>query len=230
MLKTYFYDVSELDDDAIFEKYMREVSEYRKAKTEKMRFRKDKKLSLGAGILIGRGLCEFGLRECDMVYGTRENGKPFFENAPELRFNVSHSGTMVMCAFSDVEVGCDIEKIAEADMKIARRFFCEEEFDAIANAADRDVMFCRFWTLKESFMKCTGLGMKLPLNAFCIHLGDEITVTCDSVEGEFEFKEFDTEGYCAAVCTNSEFGIIGTNLLNLCRGELRSPADIICAK
>lgn len=206
MLKVYTLDVSEFDDDALFEKNTAKLSEYRKAKIEKVHFRKDKNLCLGAGILIDRALSEFGLHERDMVYGTRSNGKPYFENAPQIHFNVSHSDLMAMCVFSDAEVGCDIEKISEADTKIARRFFCEEEYKAIEAADDPNVMFYRYWTLKESFMKCTGRGMKLPLNAFCIHLGDEIAVTGDSVTGKFLFKEFDLEGYRAAVCINSGFG------------------------
>ena len=34
--------------------------------------------------------------------------------------------------------------------------------------------FYRLWTLKESFMKVTGLGMKLPLDSFCFQLGERV--------------------------------------------------------
>ena len=46
-------------------------------------------------------------------------------------FNLSHSGDYVMCACSDrrdVQVGCDLEMIGETREKVARRFFCQEEY------------------------------------------------------------------------------------------------------
>ena len=36
----------------------------------------------------------------------------------------------------------------------------------------RTKLFYRYWVLKESFMKATGKGMALPVNAFSIRLGN----------------------------------------------------------
>ena len=56
-------------------------------------------------------------------------GKPECDNG--LCFNISHSGSYVLFALSDSEVGCDIEKIQKVRWKLAKRFFSEGEYDIL---------------------------------------------------------------------------------------------------
>lgn len=94
-------------------------------------------------------------------------------------FNLSHSGDYVMCACSDrrdVQVGCDLEMIGEMREKVARRFFCQEEYTYIIgrdSEKERQEMFYRYWVLKESFMKATRKGMGLDTRDFCIGWDEE---------------------------------------------------------
>lgn len=206
MTRLYCADCSPLESDGLFDGYLAGLSQYRQEKNEKLRFRRDRNLSLGAGLLIDMGLREYGMREKEMEYALAENGKPFFKNAPEIHFNVSHSGTRVLAVFSDAPAGCDIEEIRDADLKIAKRFFCSGEYEAIcASPTDQNREFYRMWTLKESFIKCTGFGLSLALNEFCIHRGDEITVSCARTDGDYRFRTFDEiDGYACSVCTRGE--------------------------
>ena len=111
-----------------------------------------------------------------------------------------------MCAISDAEIGCDVERVTDIDLEIARRYFCPEEYAALLRCGGRALqsdLFFRYWTLKESFMKATGLGFELPPDRFCVILdGPEIAVR-QRVDGrEYHFKEFELhDGYKYALCS-----------------------------
>lgn len=195
------------EDDCFFENYEM-MSDERKRKIDAFRFQKDKRLSLGAGILLDRYLKTRGLSEKAMRYTEKGNGKPCFLTVPEICFNISHSETEVIAAFSDRDVGCDIEWIHPVSSEISRRFYSHEEYDDLMAAPEamRERLFFRYWTLKESYMKLTALGMEIPMSAFCIRLsGETIRVTSERTTENVSFYEFsEVPGYCAAACEKGE--------------------------
>ena len=79
-----------------------------------------------------------------------------------------------MCVVSDVEVGCDIEKIQKVRWKLAKRFFSEGEYDILEKLKEEkrekeespeavEELFTRFWVLRESYVKKTGEGLGISL-------------------------------------------------------------------
>lgn len=202
MRKIYKLNTEQLEDPEIFQRFYEELSEGRQRKVDSMRQQKGKMLSLGAGILIDRGLKEYGLREAKTKIALGENEKPFFPDYPEIYFNVSHSEKMVLAVFADTEIGCDIEYIAPIKMKIAKRFFCQAEYEFIMQQQEekQTETFYRLWTLKESFMKATGLGMKLPMDSFCVYLGEEPYVKHQLNNAEYHMEEWKEGEYRAAMC------------------------------
>jgi len=54
--------------------------------------------------------------------------------------------------------------------------------------------------LKESFLKATGFGLKLPLDQFCISLEGEIQVSQQVNRKKYYFKEWREGEYKIAVC------------------------------
>lgn len=126
--------------------------------------------------------------------------------------NFSHSGDYVMCAVqtegSGSAVGCDIEKIKEFRGKLAEHFFCKEEKEALRKARTEEEaakMFYRFWVLKESFMKATRKGMAMPLDGFCVQLGEPSILVRQPEEfpENYYYREYKIPGqdYCLAVCS-----------------------------
>ena len=114
-----------------------------------------------------------------------------------------------MAVFAGTEIGCDIEQIQSANLKLAKRFFSSEEYLYIAELEGerQNYAFCRLWTLKESFLKVTGMGMKLPLDSFEFRLSaaeQSITVQQNYDNRQYEFTEYDLGGYHAAVCVQME--------------------------
>lgn len=101
-----------------------------------------------------------------------ELGKPFFPDLPDIHFNLSHSGSWIACAFSDREVGLDLQEHAHTQrnvLRIAKRYFTPEEHEALAACAaqqERDRLFFRFWTIKEAYLKYTGFGLHEEMDSF----------------------------------------------------------------
>ena len=67
------------------------------------------------------------------------------------------------------------------------------------NPADE---FFKYWVLKESYMKYTGLGMNLKLDSFEIKIGDEIKLKNDD-EG-LKFNLFNVENYKIGIASHYE--------------------------
>lgn len=190
MIQTWIADVTSLLNTEIYQKHHSEVPLWRQEKADKIRFMEDKALSIGAWVLYEQMKKTYCLKD----------------DAP---YNLSHSGNYVLCSVEDdgstaTMVGCDLEKIKEPRLKIARRFFCENECKMVEEDPDN---FFRFWVLKESFMKVTRLGLRLGLDTFEIDLTGEEPVLKrkpENIDGEFYFKEYELEGvpYRIAVCAN----------------------------
>lgn len=214
----YFMDVSFLEDDAVFQENFEKLSEYRRQKTEKIKNRKGRDLCAGAGLLLEEGLKQYGLHEKDMRYDLNEYGKPHFKDHPEIRFSLSHSETKVMACFSRAEIGCDIQKIANVNLRIAERYFCENEKAAILNKRlpeERLEAFFRYWTLKESYVKALGRGMKIPFSSFEIELSEGGAVLKRSEnEAGYNFREFEIfPGYRSAVCSPADLDNVKITVL-----------------
>ena len=104
-----------------------------------------------------------------LLYGSQ--GRPFVSE-PGLSFNVAHSGSTALFAFTPgFDVGVDVELLCHAspdDERVADRFFSPVEVAALrAHAkAARPEAFLRCWTRKEAFVKARGNGLSLPLGDF----------------------------------------------------------------
>ncbi|MDD3164347.1 MAG: 4'-phosphopantetheinyl transferase superfamily protein [Oscillospiraceae bacterium] len=204
MHRVYFLNTDFLEDDAVFRQQLSLLSPTRQQKVAQYRFRKDQNLSLGAGILIARGLRAHGLLEQEIRYGVYPNEKPYFPDYAHIHFSVSHSANQVMAVFSDCPVGCDIEKIAEHRPALAARFFSAQECEFLSSLPDmaaRNAAFYRLWTLKESFAKTLGLGLRLAFGSFTISLTAPVTVTQAVSRSAYRFEEFTgIPGFRAACC------------------------------
>ena len=161
-------------------------------KVKKFKFDRDKKLSAGAYLLLNKMLKEEKITEPDFKIG--KYGKAYISNHEDFHFNLSHSNKMVLCAISDMEVGADIEYIdSTIDLNIAKHYFYNSEYENIMNAKNMPDEFFKYWVLKESFMKYTGLGMNLQLDSFEIMIEDTIRLKND--KNNLKFNLFEIENY-----------------------------------
>lgn len=174
----------------------------RKQKVNKFQFSKDKKVCILSEMLLRYMLGNFLHVSIDeIVYEYNIYGKPFLKNYSEIYFNISHSGYWILCGISDSPIGIDVE----GDTKIAKRFFLNEEYTHIKceKNGNRNDLFFKYWTLKESYIKCVGKGLYIPLDSFGFNFDyDEILMIKKGVIDEnykFVSKKLDHK-YHMSVC------------------------------
>lgn len=195
MIELAYCNVENLD----LKKAYNLVSKNRQEKIDFYRFDKDKKLSCGAYLLLKKLLA--GKNITDPIFKTEKYGKAYISNHENIHFNLSHSGKIVLCAISDMEVGADVEYIdREIDLNIAKHYFYNREYENIMNAENRPEEFFKYWVLKESYMKYTGLGMNLKLDSFEIIIEDKIRLKNDNEN--LKFNLFDIEDYKIGIASH----------------------------
>ena len=197
MIKLAYCNVENLDLKRAYDA----VPKDRQDKIDFFRFEKDKKLSAGAYLLLKKLLLEENIT--NPLFKTGKYGKAYISNFENIYFNLSHSGKMVLCAISDREVGVDIEYIDhEIDLSIAQHYFYNKEYESIMNSQNPADEFFKYWVLKESYMKYTGLGMNLKLDSFEIKIEDKIELKNDD-EG-LKFNLFNLENYKIGIASHYE--------------------------
>ena len=199
MVKVYAMNIKNLPDPLENQEILCGLGKQRIEKIHRYKQLKSRKQSLGAGLLLKHCLDSLGMDMDDIAYG--ENGKPFLNN---VCFNISHSDEMVIIAISEREIGCDIEKIGEHKQKIAKRYFTESEIAYLQEFEEhkRAEEFYRLWTIKESYVKKTGEGMKIGLDSFEIRMEQPVSIYHKKVKSLCNIKEYDIPGYKCAVCAD----------------------------
>ena len=207
MIYTYYLDVTQLENEELFQEKRELLSPYRQQKLALLKHAKDKNRSLGAGIALDHALAPYGLKEREMEYEFGEWGKPFFKYRPEICFSLSHSGDYAICSIGDRPVGNDIELIKNGRLKVADRFFAKEELEWMYAVQDEEEItgrMFRIWTMKESLLKVTGRGMARSLRDFAICMDEErnrIRVKHTVDAKYYHMKEYqDIAGYRVSVC------------------------------
>jgi 4'-phosphopantetheinyl transferase len=162
-----------------------------KQRARRFHFKKDQDRFIAARgllrILLGRYL------QCapsEPRFALGRNGKPELASPPvkSLQFNVSHSGSLALYAFSiEMPVGVDVEQVRpDVDAEsIARKHFSSGEVQALLDlpAEQRIDAFFRCWTRKEAFIKARGDGILFGLKNFTVSVMPDAPALLD-VQGD----------------------------------------------
>ncbi|MEO7687828.1 MAG: 4'-phosphopantetheinyl transferase superfamily protein [Sphingomonas sp.] len=154
-----------------FARFAELISPEERARAERYRFERDRRRFIirrgWLRTLLGR---HAGQAPEKLVFTFGAYGKP--ELPGGLCFSQSHSGDRMMIALSDIEVGCDIQKIDEMmDWRpIAESLFSLAERAALAALPEVEgrQAFFECWARKEAFVKAIGHGLSYPLEAFTV--------------------------------------------------------------
>ncbi len=172
----WYFNVDDFSKE--IEIYRRLLSLEEISRSKKFKFEKDRTLNIMARSAL-RTLSSLYLGHTasaiEFKYGTY--GKPDYNFPTDLKFNVSHSGKLVVLAFvKDSEIGIDVEKIkTDFDvLNLAENFFSTTEVKMLHDVQQDDVYqaFYHCWTRKEAFIKAEGSGLSFPLDAFSVSMDE----------------------------------------------------------
>lgn len=146
-------------------------------------------------------------------------GKPSLAaqfSASQIRFNLSHSHELALCAFTrGREIGVDIEYMRPdmAGDEIARSFFSQVECSTLSRlpVEQRTEGFFNCWTRKEAYIKARGEGLSFPLDKFSVSLAPgETAIMLNVFDNPQETSRWSLhrllpgQGYAAALAIEGE--------------------------
>lgn len=203
----YLANISKLNEEALKARVCPERAEY----AAKYKNAADRIRSLSVAVLLEEAMKqEYGISGPILLSHT-ENQKPYIVNCLQLlgrnvEISMTHSGDYVGVAVSEKPIGLDLEQHGKSDRgeKVAKHFFTEAENLRIQQAPDQNSAFYKYWTLRESYLKCIGTGLTLSFDAFSTD-DEREGVTYFHRQGD-ESTCFGTEleapsGYSLSVCS-----------------------------
>lgn len=169
------------ESGARLERLWRLLDAEERRRAERYHFERDRRHFIVARGTLRRLLGDYlDLAPESLRFSYSAYGKPALEDearavAPDLRFNLSHSGALALYVFArGRELGIDIERMREDfDLQeLAARFFSAAESRALLElpAGLRTRAFFNCWTRKEAYVKARGEGLSHPLDTFCVSL------------------------------------------------------------
>ena len=192
----YFLDVSSIEENDEYKRVL-DILPWRDRLDDIKRQKnpKNRRLSIGAGILLYYALKNAGVK--DFAIAKNGSGKPYLLDE-DVSFNISHSGDAVICgvAGGKTDIGVDVEYIRKYNPAVFTRYFSDRERrwadERFGVLSDEDEIYTRLWTLKESYVKMTGTG-----------ISDKFSET-DLTEADVCFQIFSMSDYRVTFCTNIE--------------------------
>lgn len=127
-----------------------------------------------------------------------EGGKPCFADLPGLEFNLSHSGSLALCALDRRPVGVDIQVVKQWRPGLPGRVCAPEELAWLEGAEELWPAFTALWAMKESRVKCTGRGIRERLSGIRVPI-PQPGISLYSLEGIW-FRIYAGEGWRGAAC------------------------------
>ena len=200
MVKLYVADISHLPDPLSFPKILNGLPLERQQRIHNMKKENSRKQSMRVGLLLQKVLALYHMQESQVFVG--DYGKPLIDG---LEFSLSHSGNLVVCAVSDQPVGCDVEEIREAPKGVAKRYFSSGEQLYLSRFAgeEYDKVFFQLWTMKESYVKMTGEGLRVPFDAYEVVPEDSAQVMRDGKIQACYLSTMDLQGHIISICAES---------------------------
>ena len=149
------------------------------------------------GIGCGEG------RMPELVEGA--HGKPYLKEYPLIHFNISHCMGLAVLAIGDCTVGIDAECVRPYREPLLKRVLSDAELRQMKEAgeSEREELFFRFWTLKESYVKAVGCGITVPLQDISFQIGKNGEIACEKTGWSFRQWKL-AEKYIVSACVAGE--------------------------
>jgi len=204
-------------DDTDLGKFRKLLSDDELKRADRFRFEKHKRRFTVARGNLRLVLNEYtGIEPQDIRFKLMTHGKPYIvqeQNPALISFNLSHSNELAVVAICrGNSIGVDVEYVEKnrSFIELAMRYFLKNEVAYLVDLPEEEQQkaFYRIWTLKEAWMKATGIGiMGLGLietaidenGKFKIIAWGSMTDHADDNARPSDYRHFEPEpGYIAA--------------------------------
>lgn len=173
--------IDDIEEAGLLARYRTLLGAQELARMERLHFARDRRRDLVARALVRTVLSRYAaLAPREWAFCADANGRPRIANPPPgpgIEFNLSHSGGLVvLCVGTGRALGVDVESISRnTDTDRLERYFAPRERGALLGLpeAERRRRFFELWTLKESYLKARGEGLRLALDAFAFDFTGE---------------------------------------------------------
>ena len=148
------------------------IDNYLSVLTKEMRYRnsrfihwQDQLRHLLGNLLLVNAFKKLQLPQYDLhQVRYNEYGRPYIGNLTGIDFNISHSGSFVLCAITQgLRLGVDIEEIIPVNLQEFADTMTCNQWEIIAASNEPLRCFYSFWTKKESVIKADSRGLSIPL-------------------------------------------------------------------
>lgn len=162
----------------------------------------DASQSQAAHALLNRILREqYQILQPELIIGP--HGKPYLENGPH--FSISHSRGMVAVAIGDRNMGLDIEVIRRFHQLVPQRIMSRTEYEWFCSRGELKRDFFTLWTLKESYFKYLGTGLRgFPNDTEFFYDGKQWRLSGE----ELAFQVLEEKNLLMTICSHEQEEII----------------------
>ncbi|MCD4655323.1 4'-phosphopantetheinyl transferase superfamily protein [bacterium] len=183
------HSFSLMADERSIEKCRELLSDDELKRADRFRFEKHRRRFTIARSNLRITLTEYtGIEPADIRFKTTIYGKPFIhpkQNPAAVSFNLSHSHELALVAICrENAIGVDVEYVKKDRpfMALAQRYFLKNEIEYLIDLPETEQQkaFYRIWTLKEAWMKATGIGI----------MGLGLVGTAISMQGKLEIVQW----------------------------------------
>lgn len=127
-----------------------------------------------------------------------KHGKPAFAGEESRHFNLSHSGSLALCALDGAPVGVDIQVVKEWRPGLPKKVCSPEELAWLEAGEDRWARFAQLWALKECRVKYSGEGLTRSIAGIRVPLPEEGREVL-ALDGLY-WRTYRGEGWRGALC------------------------------
>ncbi len=152
-MKYIIGNINDFSNDEV-NAFYKKIPIIKRKKIDKIRNELSRKQSIIGELLLSK-LINYN----NIDYYINENGKPYLINNKKY-FNISHSNDYIVVIISDYEIGIDIEKIRNTNIKNINMFATEKEKEYIlSDKKNIEYRLFQIYTLKESYFKMLGTNL-----------------------------------------------------------------------
>ncbi len=219
-IKVWFVSPQVFSHSSSYERFHGWLSPNELETYRKFRFEKDQHTYLIAHALLRAALSRCrAIEPSRWMFRTNAYQKPFVlepSDTCDLHFNLSHTDGMVAVAITRAgQVGIDVETLSQDQIgiEIVQEVLSEDEYHdyLLQQPPDQHKRLLQYWTLKEAFVKATGLGITAGLKNHAFDLSGHphpkirFLSTSDFSSSDWRFWQYNlTTGHFLAVACQQD--------------------------